>query len=201
MYNMLFCPKFEAEGSALKKTIVSLLTTGVITLSIIANGFCETTMDMRTQAPSENQYAVQIGTFLNENSAEQKIIELKNKGYEPYIFQSLNSKNQTVYAVRIGEYNDYQSAATTVSQIQSDLNVSAVIANYDSLETVAPPEKTGSEFKTAAAETAPPSQENKSFSTANIENQNQDTANNEEEMKVRLLWKACKKRFNPSRRK
>lgn len=181
MNNISACPKFETEGSTLKKLAVFLLTTGFITLLIISVGFCETTTDTVSQDPSEIQYAIQIGAYLKENVAEQKIIDLKNKGYDPYIFQSLNDKNQTVYAVRIGKYDNYQAAVTAASQIQSDLNLSATITSYDSLETAAPSEKTGSELSIAAANAAPSSQEEKSPAVSANGNQSQNIEKNEEE--------------------
>jgi hypothetical protein len=101
-------------------------------------------------------YSIQVGTFLNETTAERKTIELKNAGYDPYIFQSLNNKNQTVYAVRIGKYEDYVSAANEASRLQSEINISSQIANYESLETIDPDQKIpSSAFATEDSEVKP----------------------------------------------
>ncbi len=88
-------------------------------------------------SPQTRFYALQLGAFLMETAAEEKIIALQNAGYDPYIFQTVNSKNQTIYSVRIGRYRDYESAAQGLADIQNDLKMPAFIAYYDSLEPAA----------------------------------------------------------------
>jgi hypothetical protein len=125
--------------------IFSFLIAPAIILLFISNSYSE----INNSAAAS--FALQIGTFLNENSAENKIIGLKNKGYDPYIFQSLNSKNQTVFAVRIGKYNDYKAAETESLKIQADLNSPVQITYYDSLDSASPQTPTDSEFKLSEA--------------------------------------------------
>jgi hypothetical protein len=122
----------------LKKSIVSLLITGWVVFLAISNGYCETAAYAGHSLGSSERgpFALQIGTFLNETSAEEKIIELKDKGYDPYIFQSLNPKNQTIYAVRIGKYEEYSSALEESSKLQSELNTPALVTEFESLKTI-----------------------------------------------------------------
>jgi len=122
-------------------------------------------------------YAVQIGTFLKENSAEQKIIELQNKGFDPYIFQSLNSKNQTVFAVRIGKYENYQSADDAASQLRSDLNTSVLIAYYDSLETASSSATPANTFK--AMDEEPVSAPHKELASNQVDSEPQQSESGE----------------------
>ncbi len=145
----------------LKKSAFRLVIAGIIILFSVPNGWSEaiediienasprsaqepdqteaqTSGEMPSPEPGRNQlYALQIGAFLMETAAEEKIIELKNAGYDPYIFQTVNSKNQTIYSVRIGRYKDYESAAQGLADLREDLNLPAFIAYYDSLEPAA----------------------------------------------------------------
>ena len=81
-----------------------------------------------------NFYSVQVGIFPNEKSAEELIIKLKDKGFDPFIFQSVNSRNDTLYAVRIGKYADYAIAKNAASDVRTRMNIHAIPALYDSLE-------------------------------------------------------------------
>ena len=94
-------------------------------------------------------YSLQLGTYLNHKKADQQIIDLKAQGYEPYIFQSMNSKNQNIYAVRIGQFNSYEEAQLKRKQIKDELNQPVLVTLYDSLE----PAKT-SQIVTASADAA-----------------------------------------------
>jgi len=87
-------------------------------------------------APSEGnaQFAIQIGAFLDQNAADQKIIDLKKMGFEPYIFQTKNSKDQILYAVRIGQFDSYPAAAAQFSLLKDRLDQPAIITRYDSLD-------------------------------------------------------------------
>ncbi len=120
--------------------LIAGLAISWFTLCAVSAGYCENPPEDSPSlgATEKGPFALQVGTFLNESGAEKKIIELKNKGYDPYIFQSLNSRNQTVYAVRIGRYEDYQSAVSEASKLQTELNLSSKVANYESLETIEP---------------------------------------------------------------
>jgi len=78
-------------------------------------------------------YALQLGTFILENDANKQVIELKQKGFEPYIFQSVNSKNQTLFTVRIGNYGSAEEAQKALSKLAPKLDYPIFISRYDSL--------------------------------------------------------------------
>ena len=140
---------------------------------IITNGFCQSIEDILNNSSPQHQpaeekqpkkesssspgqpatgdenaepkklFSLQVGTFKTQDAADEQIIELTEKGYEPYIFQSVNSKGQTIYSVRIGSYDSHQSAAESLRKLQENIETPAMIAHYDSLEIA--PEPTSSE--------------------------------------------------------
>lgn len=87
---------------------------------------------------AKSYFAVQIGLYLNQEDADNQIINLKAMGLDSYIFQSINSKEQTVFAVRIGKYRSYKSAANKSANLKGILNKSLLITYYDSLNPAKP---------------------------------------------------------------
>lgn len=83
--------------------------------------------------PEDSYFAVQTGLYLSQKDADNQIINLKAKGLDSYIFQSINSNNQTVYAVRIGKYKSYKSAANRSAGLKKILQKPTLITYYDSL--------------------------------------------------------------------
>ncbi len=102
-------------------------------------------------AANDAFFSLQLGTFRNQQAADRQIIKLQEKGYEPYIFQSVNSRNQTIYAVRIGKYESYQSAAEAVPAVKQKVDTPILITHYNSLKTAAP-----ERFKPARVKEAEP---------------------------------------------
>ena len=100
-------------------------------------------------------FSLQVGTFKTQVAADRQIIGLQKKGYEPYIFQSVNSRNQTIYAVRIGKFEAYQSAAETLTDVKQKIDTPVLITHYDSLKTVDPERFKKAGPKLAAKSPAP----------------------------------------------
>jgi hypothetical protein len=114
---------------------------------IIDNSYTDTAASSASSVKNKiNFFSVQIGTFFSEPEANEQIIQLKSKGYEPYIFQSINSKGKNIYAARIGKFNSYDEAQSKIEGIQSQFNIPLLITYFDSLEpapsSIAVPAKT-----------------------------------------------------------
>ncbi|MDZ7832221.1 MAG: SPOR domain-containing protein [Desulfobacterales bacterium] len=90
--------------------------------------------DQPAHVSPENQFAIQFGTFKSQGAADEQVIELKTKGYDPYIFQGVNAQGQTIHAVRIGEFSSYQNAAEKLDELKDSVDTPGLIARYDSLE-------------------------------------------------------------------
>ncbi len=113
---------------------------------LVSNGFCTTINDVindstatsgnGTNHTQSSYLAIQIGVFTDQKDADNLIMDLKAKGFNPYIFQSINSKGQTVYSTRIGKFDNYQTAARELSKLESSINALALITHYDSLTPV-----------------------------------------------------------------
>lgn len=89
--------------------------------------------------PTEKMaFSVQAGVFLGEKNVEDIVADLKGRGYEPYTFETTNSRNQQVYAVRIGDYADLEEASRAVSEFKKKEKMSAIVTTIDSLLAVAP---------------------------------------------------------------
>ncbi|MBC2716165.1 MAG: hypothetical protein HF978_12730 [Desulfobacteraceae bacterium] len=144
----------------------------------ISSGFCTTINDIISDSTStEDQnnintdsdnisihddstqtsyFAIQLGVYLKQKDADNQIIDFKTKGFDPYIFQSINSKGQTVYSARIGKYENYQTAGNELSRLEKNFNQTALITYYDSLNPVDSTEILSSSRK-PPAEVAPES--------------------------------------------
>jgi type IV pilus assembly protein PilQ len=81
-------------------------------------------------------FAVQAGSFSNINDAYRLLANLRWKGYESYLFQAPNADGQMVYTVRIGDYEDLETASQTVSRFEKKEQATAVITHIDSLAVV-----------------------------------------------------------------
>jgi len=81
-------------------------------------------------------FAVQVGSFSNIDDAYKLLANLRWKGYESYLFQAPNAGGQMVYTVRIGDYENLQTASQTVSLFEKKEQATALITHIDSLAVV-----------------------------------------------------------------
>jgi cell division septation protein DedD len=81
-------------------------------------------------------FSVQVGSFSNIDDAYKLLANLRWKGYESYLFQAPNAGGQMVYTVRIGDYEDFETASQTVSRFETEEQATAVITHIDSLAVV-----------------------------------------------------------------
>ncbi len=82
---------------------------------------------------SDRFFAVQFGTFFDESSANDQIMKLKSAGLVPYLFQSINSKGNTIYATRIGKFDSFFEASQEIKRLESSINSPMLITHFDSL--------------------------------------------------------------------
>ena len=100
----------------------------------------------------DDLYAIQIGTFRDESAANEQVIQLKSKGLDPYIFQSLNSKSTNIYAVRTGKYDSYAKASEAINRLNDQLDIPLIVTRFDSLQPVSATLAAASEFPKPAAD-------------------------------------------------
>jgi cell division septation protein DedD len=59
---------------------------------------------------SRISYTVQIGALSNEKDAEDFRVKYEKKGYKAYVLPARNKRGETIYKIRIGDFNSRKSA-------------------------------------------------------------------------------------------
>ena len=88
-------------------------------LKNIINGF-PNSLEIYTarQLLEEKQYfAVQIGSFLERERAEQLVAELKQKGQYSYIIETIDQQNKKYFRVRVGQFSLLDDAQKLKSEL------------------------------------------------------------------------------------
>ena len=81
-------------------------------------------------------FSVQVGAFLGRDNAERLVVDLKQKGYEPYISIFLGYWGREWYSVRILDCADLEEAEGVVSEYREKEGKPALITRLDSLTPV-----------------------------------------------------------------
>ncbi|MBF0455827.1 MAG: PEGA domain-containing protein [Magnetococcales bacterium] len=98
-------------------------------------------------------YAIQVGAFLDRDSAVAQAVYWKKKGYDAYILELWGIKDPTRLwqSVRIGHFNDLDQARATSEAFKAKEKVDGYVARWDSF---APPQD--SQVAVAKSEAGPP---------------------------------------------
>ena len=88
--------------------------------------------------PQKMPFTVQAGAFLQKQNAEEFMAELRGKGYNPYIFETSDSKKREWYSVRIADCADLEEASLIASEFRKKEKMPAVITHIESLAVVRP---------------------------------------------------------------
>lgn len=91
---------------------------------------------LKETPPEKMPFSVQVGAFLSEKRANVQITQLRERGYEPYIYKAADSKKKKWYTVRIGDYKDMEKASLALSLFKEKEKMPAFINYTDSLDTV-----------------------------------------------------------------
>jgi DedD protein len=78
-------------------------------------------------APTSGAWAVQLGSFSKQSTAERLVKELQGKGHDAYVMP-VKSGSATLYRVRIGPMKDRASAQATLQAVQSIAPGAAVVS-------------------------------------------------------------------------
>lgn len=81
-------------------------------------------------------FSVQVGIFKVRENALALLNDLGQKGYDPYIFQTIGDNGEKLFAVRLGDYNTIKDAYAAVTHFKSKEKNSAVVTYINSLKTV-----------------------------------------------------------------
>lgn len=103
---------------------------------ITENELVKSAQSSHTTSQKEPSYSVQVEACLVRKHADEVIAELRGKGYEPYLFQALDTKQVQWYTVRLGDYEDLEKATEVASLFENKEKMPAVITYRDSLKAV-----------------------------------------------------------------
>jgi DedD protein len=78
-------------------------------------------------APTSGAWAVQLGSFSKQATAERLVGQLQAKGHEAFVMP-VKTGSATLYRVRIGPLKDRASAETTLRAVQSIAPGAAIVA-------------------------------------------------------------------------
>jgi DedD protein len=78
--------------------------------------------------PTSGAWAVQLGSFSKQSTAERLVSELRGKGHDAFVMP-VKSGATTLYRVRIGPLKDRSSAERTLHAVQSLAPGAAIVAH------------------------------------------------------------------------
>ena len=82
------------------------------------------------------RFSLQVGVFANKQNADKLSAMLTKKGYNPYFFETINSKNKNLYSVRIKNFLDLKAAFNAEHEYRKKENKPAIVTFYNMLDTV-----------------------------------------------------------------
>ncbi len=83
-----------------------------------------------------NQYAVQVGAFLNSENAYAFAEKLKGRGYPAYIFYYADTQGNAWNAVRAGDFPDPETAKNAAIEFEGKENITAIVTRIDAISMV-----------------------------------------------------------------
>jgi cell division septation protein DedD len=84
-------------------------------------------------AGEANLLTVEVGTFLDANSANRLFKSLERKGYAPTFFTGRDAQSREWYAIRIGAYSDKQQAENAAANFTRQEKMKAQVRPLGSL--------------------------------------------------------------------
>lgn len=81
-------------------------------------------------------YSIQVGIFRDKANAIAMLEEVKEKGYDPYIFRTRDDLGNSLYAVRLGDYETIQEAYAEVTHYKGREHKEAFVTYINSTKSV-----------------------------------------------------------------
>jgi len=81
-------------------------------------------------------YSIQIGVFRDKANAIAMLETVKGKGYDPYIFRTRDDLGNTLFAVRLGDYETVQEAYAEVTHYKGKEHKEAFVTYINSTQSV-----------------------------------------------------------------
>lgn len=81
-------------------------------------------------------YSIQVGVFRDKANAIAMLETVKEKGYDPYIFRTRDDLGNTLFAVRLGDYETIQEAYAEVTHYKGREHQEAFVTYINSTKSV-----------------------------------------------------------------
>ncbi len=73
-------------------------------------------------------YTIQVGAYRTKEYADNKLVQLKKRGYDPFVFQTTDSKQRSWYTVRFGRFESRDEAVVSLSEFKQKEKMTAILA-------------------------------------------------------------------------
>ena len=120
--------------------ILIFITPHILKQRVPDTGQIKEISDKKVQNSSQDvidyRFSLQVGVFENKQNADKLSAMLTKKGYNPYFFETMNSKNKNLYSVRIKNFLDLKAAFNAEHEYRKKENKPAIVTFYNMLDTV-----------------------------------------------------------------
>lgn len=77
-------------------------------------------------------FSIQVGAFRTKAYADQRMLDLSNKGYDSFVSVTTNAKQQTLYLVRVGHFENRQKALDGLAALKEKEKTVGIVVNTGS---------------------------------------------------------------------
>lgn len=80
---------------------------------------------------SERRYTLQVGSFVDKDSAQKLVVRLRTRGYPAYLMEATLSEQDIRYRVRVGSFVDKPDARRMADRLEAKEGLKAFVAYVD----------------------------------------------------------------------
>lgn len=82
------------------------------------------------EPPKRSYFTIQVGAFREKAYAQQSLAQWQDRGYGPYILETVDARERPWYFVRFGQFDNREEAILSLAGFQTKEKASAIIAEY-----------------------------------------------------------------------
>lgn len=113
-------------------------------------------------------YSIQVGIFRDKANAITMLESIKQKGYDPYIFRTRDDLGNSLFAVRLGDYETIQEAYAEVTHFKGKEHQEAFVTYINSTKSVEEKDVVNPEEEIAVPEIPDKIELNKEFASEDL---------------------------------
>jgi cell division protein FtsN len=81
---------------------------------------------------TEASYSIQVGAFRAKNNADRQVAQLREKGFDAYLYEKNNKEQRTWYFVRFGHFENFGSADKALTAFREQAQMDGAIVRSNS---------------------------------------------------------------------